>query len=179
MKKIILGLLVSVFLIGCTDLSNTPIKKTEAFLKKYQALDHAVLTDLNGVVEAEGVFDESQKNIYKDIMKKHYQNLVYDIKDETLEGDDAVVTVSITVTDFKKVMDEANLYLKNHEDEFKDELGNYLSSKFIDYRLAKMKEAKDTVDYTIYISLTKVNDVWTIDKLDTTTFDKINGIYNY
>lgn len=179
MKKFLWIIATILLFTGCTDLSNTPTKKTEAFLKKYQALDNAVLTDLNGVVEAEGVFNETQKTEYKDIMKKHYQNLVYEIKDETLDGNDAVVTVDITVTDFKKVMDAANQYLQDHQEEFTDELGNYQASKFIDYRLSKMKEAKDTIDYTIYISLTKVNETWTVDKLDTTTYDKIHGVYNY
>ena len=63
MKKVILGLLTAILLVGCTDLSNTPTKKVEAFLKKYQSLDHAVLTDLDGVIEQEGIFNEAQKNI--------------------------------------------------------------------------------------------------------------------
>lgn len=179
MKKIILGLLSMVLLVGCTDLSNTPTKKVEAFLKKYQALDHNVLTDLDGVIAAEGIFNENQKKEYRDIMKKHYQNLTYDIKGETIDGDNAVVTVEITVTDFKKILEEANRYRDEHPEEFQDESGVRDASKFIDYRLKKMKEAKDSITYTLYISLTKTNDTWNLDKLDNTTYDKINGVYNY
>lgn len=174
MKKIVLGLLTTILLVGCADLSNTPTKKVETFLKKYQSLDHAVLTDLDGVMNQEGVFNENQKKEYRDIMKKHYQNLTYDIKGETIDGDDAVVTVEITVTDFKKILDEANNYLQAHPEEFEED-----DSKFIDYRLGKMKEAKDTATYTLYLSLTKVNGTWELDKLDSITYDKINGVYNY
>lgn len=175
MKKVVLGLLASILLVGCTDLSNTPTKKVEAFLKKYQSLDHAVLTDLDGVMNQEGIFNENQKKEYRDIMKKHYQNLTYDIKGETVDGDDAVVTVEITVTDFKKILDEANAYLQAHPEEFQEDK----DSKFIDYRLNKMKDAKDTATYTLYLSLTKKDNTWELDKLDTVTYDKINGVYNY
>ena len=43
----------------------------------------------------------------------------------------------------------------------------------------KLKEAKDRIRYTIEIKLTKINEDWTVDKLDSKTYDKINGVYNY
>ena len=73
MKKIIYLVLSILFLsvIGCTNLSNTPTKKTEEFLKNYQTLDNSVLTDLNEVVDNDTTLNERQKTMYKDIMKKH------------------------------------------------------------------------------------------------------------
>ena len=176
MKKLVL--LLSLFLIGCSDLSNTPTKKAEEFLKKYQTLDESVISDLNNVVN-ESDLNETQRSMYIDIMKKHYQNLSYEIKDETIDGDEAVVTVEIAVTDFKKVLDEANNYMNNNKEEFNDENGEYSVVKFNDYKLNKLKEAKDKIRYTIEIKLTKINDDWTVDKLDSKTYDKINGVYNY
>ena len=176
MKKLVL--LLSLFLIGCSDLSNTPTKKAEEFLKKYQTLDSSVISDLNNVVN-ESDLNETQRSMYIDIMKKHYQNLSYEIKDETIDGDEAVVTVEIAVTDFKKVLDEANNYMNNNKEEFNDENGEYSVVKFNDYKLNKLKEAKDKIRYTIEIKLTKINEDWTVDKLDSKTYDKINGVYNY
>ena len=176
MKKLVL--LLSLFLIGCSDLSNTPTKKAEEFLKKYQTLDSSVISDLNNVVN-ESDLNETQRSMYIDIMKKHYQNLSYEIKDETIDGDEAVVTVEIAVTDFKKVLDEANNYMNNNKEEFNDENGEYSVVKFNDYKLSKLKEAKDKIRYTIEIKLTKINEDWTVDKLDSKTYDKINGVYNY
>ncbi len=176
MKKLVL--LLSLFLIGCSDLSNTPTKKAEEFLKKYQTLDESVISDLNNVVN-ESDLNETQRSMYIDIMKKHYQNLSYEIKDETIDGDEAVVTVEIAVTDFKKVLDEANNYMNNNKEEFNDENGEYSVVKFNDYKLSKLKEAKDKIRYTIEIKLTKINEDWTVDKLDSKTYDKINGVYNY
>ena len=176
MKKLVL--LLSLFLIGCSDLSNTPTKKAEEFLKKYQTLDESVISDLNNVVN-ESDLNETQRSMYIDIMKKHYQNLSYEIKNETDDGDKAIVTVEIAVTDFKKVLDEANNYMNNNKEEFNDENGEYSVVKFNDYKLSKLKEAKDKIRYTIEIKLTKINEDWTVDKLDSKTYDKINGVYNY
>ena len=174
MKKLVL--LLSLFLIGC-ELSNTPTKKTEEFLKKYQVLDSAVVTDLDDVVNEDTTLNENQKIMYKDIMKKHYQNLSYQIKDEIVDGNEAVVVVEISVTDFKKVLEETNNYLNNNKEEFDDENGNYSIVKFNDYKLNKLKEAKDKIVYTIEIKLTKENDNWKVNNLSQTDYDKINGVY--
>ncbi len=176
MKRLVY-ILFLFLLVGCNDLSNTPTKKTEEFLKKYQTLDESVINDLENVVNESDLNDE-QKAIYIDIMKKQYQNLSYEIKDETLDGDEAITAVEISVIDFKKVLDEANDYLKNNEEEFYDN-GEYSIVKFNDYKLSKLKEAKDKVRYTIEIKLTKINDKWTVDNLSNETYDKINGVYNY
>jgi hypothetical protein len=112
-------------------------------------------------------------------MKKHYQNLIYEIKDEEENGDDAKVTVTIEVTDFKKVLDEVEEYLNEHKEEFNDDFGNYSLSKYIDYRLDKLSEAKETVKYTINIYLTKVDNNWQVNTPNDETLDKINGVYNY
>ncbi len=179
MKKLLFLVVTSMLLLGCNNLSNTPTKKAEEFLKKYQALDNSVLTDLNKVVDEDSSLNESQKNTYKDIMKKHYQSLSYEVKDETVDGNKAVVTVEISVTDFKKVLDEANNYMNNNPEQFEDENGDYSVSRFNDYKLEQLKEAKDKVRYTLELKLTKVNDVWTLDTLSQDIYDKINGVYNY
>ena len=178
MKKLI-GIGLCILLCGCNDLSNTPTKKTEEFLKKYQSLDSSVLTDLDNVLNEDTTLNENQKVMYEDIMKKHYQNLSYEIKNETIDGDEAIVTVEISVTDFKKVLDEANNYMNNNMEEFYDENGNYSISKFNDYKLNKLKDAKDKVRYTLEISLSKVNDEWQVNTQNQITYDKINGIFNY
>ena len=176
MKKLIC-ILFLFLLVGCNDLSNTPTKKTEEFLKKYQTLNNSVLTDLNNIVN-ESDLNESQKEKYIDIMKKHYQNLSYEIKDEVMDGDEAVVTVEISVTDFKRVLDEANNYMNDNKEQFYEN-GEYSVTKFNDYKLEKLKEAKEKVRYTIEINLTRINDKWSVEKLDKDTYDKINGVYNY
>lgn len=52
-------------------------------------------------------------------------------------------------------------------------------SKFVEYRLGKLKDAKDRVKYTIDFTLTKVDDVWTLNDIDDTTRQKIHGLYEH
>ena len=140
MKKFLCLLGALIVMTGCSlteNMDNTPTKKVEAMLAKYQSLDAGVLEDLDEVVNAEDLFDNDQKDQYREIMKKHYQDLTYTIKDETIDGDNAVVTVEIEVNDYSKVMANADQYLEDNrvddfvildDDIFSDfnELENYL-----------------------------------------------------
>lgn len=112
-------------------------------------------------------------------MKKHYQNLTYEVKEAIENGDEATVKTEIVVTDFNKALDEANSYLLEHPEEFNDEFGNYNVTKFNDYRIQKLKEAQEKVKYTLDITLTKKDSKWQVDKQDDSILDKINGTYNY
>ena len=181
MKKIFSVLLLSLMLTGCgkTQLLNTPTKKTEMFLSKYQSLDADVLEQLNDITEDKTSFTEKQKEDYIELMKKHYQALKYEIKDEVVNGDTAVVTVEIEVTDYSKILNDADQYLKDHPEEFKTEKEEYSEELFNDYRINKLKDAEDKVKYTIDIDLTKIDDEWVIDDLDSETMDKIQGVYQY
>jgi len=177
MKKVLFAV-AALLLVGC-ELSNTPTRQVEALMKKYQTLDNSVLTDLDVVIKHDEHLEGEQEEKYRDIMKKHYQNLIYEIKDEVINGDEAVVKVEITVTDFNKVLDEANRYLVNNPKEFNDENGNYDAKKYMDYRLEQLKQAKDKVKYTLEIPVNKIDDNWKVSKLDDDTLKKINGVYNY
>lgn len=182
MKKILSILTVFLVLTGCSlsDVDNTPTKKVEAFLNNYQTLDQDVLDDLDVVIAKETDFTEKQKKDYRDILKRHYQNLTYTIKEETVNGDKATVEVEIEVTDFYKVMNESEQYLNDNYNDLLDEEGNYDESKFIDYRLKLLKDAEDTVKYTLNLTLTK-NDAeeWVLDDLDDIEEQKILGMYQY
>lgn len=178
MKKLLM-LFLAIALTGCTDLSNTPKKRVEEFLHNYQTLDSAVISDLDETISKDNSLSVTQADTYKGIMKKHYQNLTYEIKEDKIDGDNATVTVLITVTDFKKVLDEVNSYMNSNVTEFYDENGIYSMAKYNDYRLQKLSEAKDKVKYTIYLNLFKENDEWKITNISKDTYDKINGVYNY
>jgi len=179
MKKLILCLFVSIFVIGCgTKIGNTPTKKVESFINKYQTLDMSVLEDLDSVIDKEN-FNEEYKNKYRDIVKKNYQKMSYKVKDEVINGDTAVVTVEITVIDYSKINNETDLYLLNNPDEFKDVNGDYDPSLYDEYRIKKLEEVDDTVTYTLDLELTKENDEWVLNDLDDMELSKINGTYNY
>lgn len=182
MKKILFAISSILILTGCslgTNMDNTPTKQVERYLNDYQTLNSNVLSELDSIVDQEIMFDENQKTTYRDILKKHYQDLTYTIKDETINGDKATVEAEIEVNDYTKVLKEADSYKTTNASEFNDENNMYDESKFIDYRLEKLKDNKERVKYTIYFSLTKIDDDWTLDSLTETEQQKILGIYEY
>ena len=179
MKKIFITLIAILLLTGCNTLDNTPTKQVEVFLNKYQTLDKEVLTDLDDAVAEEMNFNTAQREKYKNLMKKHYQNMTYEIKDSKENGDSATVTVEIQVTDYSKTIASTNLYLQANRNEFLDEDGSYDNTKFNDYRLEELSKVKDKVKYTIDLTLTKNGDKWQLNPISEVTEDKIHGIYQY
>lgn len=180
MKKVLCLLGALVVMTGCScnaNMDNTPTKKVEAMLAKYQSLDADVLSDLDKVVNDEDLFDTDQKNEYREIMKKHYQDLTYEIKDEVVDGDNATVTVEIEVNDYSKVMANADQYLEEHREEFYNEENEYDEGLFTKYRLEQLKDADERVKYTLELSLTKKDGEWTLDELSDADRSKINGMY--
>lgn len=182
MKKVLIfiGSILIIGLTGCsTSINNTPTKKVEEFLTKYQILDSEVIDDLDKVIEEEEKFNTVNREEYRELIKSQYQDMTYLVKNETINGDKAIVEVEITVKDYKKVMDEAEVYRNNNISLFTDELGNYKETMYIEYVIKQLKEAKETVKYTLELGVTKNDKKWQIDQIDEDTEDKILGIYNY
>lgn len=180
MKRILLGILSIMLLSGCGEkMFNTPTKKVEMFFQNYQTLDKDVIEQLNKVVNEEENFNADQRLAYKELMKKHYQELKYEIKDEKVDGDKATVTVEIEVTDYSKALKEADKYLENNRSEFYDDKGVYDAFLFTTYRIEELKKVKDKVKFTLNMNLSKIDDEWQLDKISDTDEQKINGVYYY
>lgn len=166
MKKMLLLSFIFLFFTGCSleEIDNTPTKQVEAFLNNYQTLDKKVIDDLDLVVAKETEYTNKQKEKYKDILKKHYQNLTYEIKDETVNGNKATVEVEIEVTDFYNA-------LNNDSDKF---------DNYIDKKIDLLDKAKDRVKYTLNLELTKNKDKkWILEDLSYDDEQKILGMYKY
>lgn len=180
MKKILLGIISILLLSGCSEkIMNTPTKKVETFFQNYQTLSEDVLKQLNDVVNEETKFNGDQRLAYKELMKKHYQNLTYEIKDEVVNGNKAIVTVEIEVTDYSKALKEADEYLKNNSTEFYDDKGVYNEFLFTTYRIKQLEKVTDKVKFTLNLTLTKDNEEWKLDNISKVDEQKINGVYFY
>ncbi len=179
MKKILLVISLVILLVGCESVMNNPTKRVETFLNKYQIMDSEVLSQLDDTLNNDTTLSDKQKEKYRDVMKKQYQNLTYTIKDEEVDGNDAVVTVEIEVYDFNKAMMEADNYLLNHQDEFLDNDNNISDEIFMDYKIEQMKNMSEKVKYTLEFDLTKNDGKWQLNDVDEITRQKIHGIYNY
>lgn len=182
MKKIFILILsiisVTACNVGIDKIDNTPTKKVETYMNNYQTLNEDVLDDLDLVIAKETTFTDKQKQAYRDIIKKHFKNLDYTIKDETINGDTATIEVEIEVTDFyKELNDTTNSNYKTKEDFYSDE-GEPNDEAYNNYRLERLKSAKETIKYTLYLSCQKDNEGnWALDDLTDEQEQKILGMY--
>ncbi len=196
MKKIIVALMV-ILLSACTlGTAVTPRQKVSEFLDKYKNENTDIISQLDETIKSE-ISDTDQRDRYKTLMVNQYKNMEYEIKDEIIEDDSAVVEVEITVYDYASALRNANTYLNEHLDEFKKDIKDsieetddtdnednnktdnldYDETKFMDYKLSLMEKITDTVKYTIEFTLTKVNGEWQLDQLSNSDIEKLHGIY--
>ena len=176
MKKVLALLVIFIFLTGCNDMMNTPTKRVEEYLGKYQILDSSVLTELDEVVDNSD-YSEKYKEEYKELMIKQYQNLSYKIKNEQTNGDNATVIVELEVFDYNNALTEADDYIAEHPDEFQDNDKETSEEKIDHYRINAMKEVTDKASYTINFDLVKDNKKWVLEKIDNEDLEKIHGLY--
>ncbi len=179
MKKVLMVLAILFLFVGCDmGINNTPTKKVEEFLNKYQTLDDDLLNNLDYSIESNALTEE-QKSMYRNIMKMQYKDLTYEVKEEKVDGDSATVTVEIEVYDYNKANQQASSYFTANQNEFLNEDGSVNETKFLDYRLGLMNNLKDRVKYTLEFSATKKDDKWFLDDITEDMIQKINGIYSY
>lgn len=176
MMKLLMIIICVFVLTGCFATMG-PSEKVENMMSRYIKNDKEILNELDRQL-TERDLTKGQISRYKEIVKNEYSTIKYDIKDEKINGDEATVEMNIEVKDLYKASKKAGDYLFNHAEEFYTD-GVYDESKFKDYKLSMMEEAKDTVKYTIYVNLVNEDGIWTIRELDNDTLEKIHGIYDY
>ena len=180
MKKVVLSVFIILFLLtGCNKLMNTPVKKVELLLGKYQKLDDDVLTQLGDSLLSDTILSKEQKEKYKELLERQYKNLMYTVKNEAIDGKTAMVEVEIEVYDYNKAVNNSEEYLLNNQNEFQDETGNINTIKYNDYKLSEIEKMKDRITYTINFTLSKVDEEWIVDDLTDTERQKIHGLYAY
>lgn len=178
MKKI-LAILFVILLSACSLLdNNSPKEKVRELLDKYKAQDSAIISELDTVISKE--YSGDYKDRYKKLILNQYKNMNYKITDEIIDGDTAVVSVDITVYDYGNAIDNANDYLKKHEEEFyktDSEEKKVDNDKFLDYKLDLLEEVEDRKTYTVEFTLTKEEKDWVLDDLSNENISKIHGLY--
>lgn len=180
MKKVVLSVFIILFLLtGCNRLMNTPVKKVELLLGKYQKLDDDVITQLGDSLLSDTILSKEQKEKYKELLERQYKNLMYTVKNEAIDGKTAMVEVEIEVYDYNKAVNNSEEYLLNNQKEFQDETGNINTIKYNDYKLSEIEKMKDRITYTINFTLSKVDEEWIVDDLTDTERQKIHGLYAY
>lgn len=152
--KYLLIIIPIISLTAC-HLANTPTSIVEDYLTKYQKLDKDVEKQINDVVENSAI-DDSDKERYKKVIEKGYQNLTYKIKDEKIDGNIATVEVQIEVLDYKKIVNNSD----------------------ITTRIDELEKASENINYTINFELSKDDSGnWILNTPSDSDLKKIQGMY--
>ena len=87
MKKILLCLISIFCLVGCSiGPANTPSKAVEEYLDRYVHNDDLVMNELDEYVIDKNDLKDEDKDTYKEVLKKQYSDLKYEITDEKYDG---------------------------------------------------------------------------------------------
>lgn len=168
MKKIISMFIFLLLLVGCS-LSNTPTAQVEDLLSKYQMLDSDIKSGIDDVLEGESLTTAQQER-YRKIIEKQYKNLMYEVKEEEIDGNVAEITVEIEVLDYKKAVNEINSTYQG--------LNNYTVEQYNNAKLNALEDVKDKVTYRVEFEVIKDDDGnWKLSSLDNETIKKIQGMY--
>ena len=170
------GLILLFIVTGC-NIGNTPTSKVEELLGRYNSNADVVKTELGDYLSSLNLDDVNQSG-YENVYLRQYSDMTYQIKDETIDGDTATVSVQVKVYDYYTAEKDINNYVSTHQNEFYEN-DVYSSNKALEYRIDELKKVKDKVEYTLDFTLTKVNNVWTVDTLTNEQLEKIHGTYAY
>lgn len=156
MKKFILVIIINLFLCGCM-IANTPTSKVEEYLGKYQKLDDSVSLSYVQLSFDEDI-DTKYIDKYEDLIEKQYKNLSYEIIEEEIDGNNAIVSVSIKVYDYKEVLDKVDD--SNH-----------------DKIISSLEKQRDKIEYTIKFNLKRDDkDNWEVLEPSMEDYRKLLGI---
>ena len=196
-KIVVSAFILLLVIVGCSNNMSTPTNKVEEFLGKYQSMDEDVLKQLDQVIKDDDTMNDDQKDKYKALMEKQYQNLSYKIENEDIQGDSATVDVEIEVLDYATTASKAQEYYNEHKEEIeekyndkKEDNDNSLedagddvlqaveeSVAYINYKLEELETANDTVTYDMTFYLTKEDGEWILQDISDLDRKKLHGLY--
>lgn len=180
MKKIVLLVAFLFLLVGCNQMEmDSPTKKVETFLNKYQTHDEDVINEFDVTMFEEENLSDEQKERYREIMLNQYKDMTYKIKEEKIDGNKAEVEVEIEVYDYNTALTNSYTYMEENKDEFFiDEVLDAV--KFINYKLDQLFNYKERITYNIKFNLTRENSKseWFLEELNEMDLQKIHGIYS-
>ena len=196
-KIVVSAFILLLVIVGCSNNMSTLTNKVEEFLGKYQSMDEDVLKQLDQVIKDDDTMNDDQKDKYKALMEKQYQNLSYKIENEDIQGDSATVDVEIEVLDYATTASKAQEYYNEHKEEIeekyndkKEDNDNSLenagddvlqaveeSVAYINYKLEELETANDTVTYNMTFYLTKKDGEWILQDISDLDRKKLHGLY--
>ena len=177
MKKVIILLITSILLCACS-ITDSPTLTVKDYLDNFNTLNENVIEDMESTIIKENLSSDNT-SIYREVLKRQYQDLRYEIVDETINEDKGEVKVHITVYDLYNSKLESENYMNDNQSEFMNEENIFDEERYMKYRLDEMLKTKNTITHDVVFKLTKINDKWKIDDIDRETLEKIHGLYDY
>ncbi len=179
MKRKYLGLiLILILVVGCKNMKDTPTSHVENFMSKYQKLDSEVLNQLDMIVANRLDLTDSQKEKYRNLMERQYQDMTYKIKDEVSDDNHATVTISVLVYDYQSAINKSEEHYNKNKEEFQKEDGSIDIEKYWDYKISEMTKVEDKKENEIVFTLHKDKNKWVLDDVSDSDREKLHGVYN-
>lgn len=164
-KKLILFISILFLLVACS-MSNTPTSKVEALFSKYQNLDTDISRGIDNILDEQNLTDENRLR-YRNLLEKQYKNLSYEITDEKIDGNNATVTVSLDVLDYRSSISDLTF-----------DSTIYTKETFDNEKLNRLENTNNKVTYTLEFTLTKDEEgSWHLNALTNEQIRKIEGMY--
>ena len=154
MKKILI-LIILLVLTGCNDMMNTPTKRVEELLYKYQTFNKQIEEELKTSL-TNTTMTKEENDLYIKAMKRQFNNLTYEIKEELIDGNVAVVKTEVKVYNFANALNSDKTTIQKIN--------------------TLLKETKKKT-YQLTINLSNVDDIWVIDGLSEEVKLKLQGLY--
>ena len=165
MKKKLLLLVLPFLLLACS-MSNTPTSKVEELFMKYQKVDNDISSGITSILDEQNLTPEHRTR-YQKLLEKQYKNLSYNVKDEIIDGDNATVIVEVEVVDYKNSINDLTF-----------DSTIYTKESFDETKLDRLENAKDKVNYTLELTLTKDDEgTWKLNALTNEQIKKIQGMF--
>ena len=160
------------------NMIGTPTMKVQEYLNDFNNLNEDVTKDMESKIMDENLSSDN-KDIYREILKRQYKDLKYEIVEEKIEENTAKVKVKITTYDLYNTTLETENYMIENQESFLNEENIFDEERYMKYKLDEMLKTKNTITHDITFNLTKVNDEWEINNIDRETLEKIHGLYDY
>ena len=152
-------------MVACS-MSNTPTSKVEALFSKYQSLDTDISRGIDNILDEQNLTDENRLR-YRNLLEKQYKNLSYEITDEKIDGNNATVTVSLDVLDYRSSISDLTF-----------DSTIYTKETFDNEKLNRLENTNNKVTYTLEFTLTKDEEgSWHLNALTNEQIRKIEGMY--
>ena len=168
MKRILFILfLFSFIIIGCDNTMNTPVNRVNLLFRQYQTLNKEVLNDLDMSIKKDKDLTKYEKEEYKKLFIKQYQNLSYKIKKEDIRNNLAFVDIEIEVLDYKSALNKAMQKYMEKDKRCK----NITKCKIVE-----LKKVNDKKKYDLLLTIEKKDGLWNIVEWTNEDIKKIHGI---